>query len=102
MPAWSRRSRGTACRPRRAPTSLTASATPCSSGGSLGGAGGAPAEPWNRLPAPARSDLDHRLRRYLVEGGFPEAQGIEACDRSALLRSYVDVVVLRDVIERYA
>ena len=69
---------------------------------SLRHAGVEPESTWNRLPAPARSDLDHRLRRYLVEGGFPEAQGIEARDRSALLRSYVDVVVLRDVIERYA
>jgi hypothetical protein len=69
---------------------------------SLRHAGVEPAQPWNRLPAPARSDLDHRLRLYLVEGGFPEAQGIDARDRSALLRSYVDVVVLRDVIERHA
>jgi predicted AAA+ superfamily ATPase len=60
------------------------------------------AEPWNRLPVPARSDLDHRLRRCLVEGGFPEAQGIDARDRHILLRSYADVVVLRDVIERHA
>ena len=65
----------------------------------------AEAEPeaaWSRLPARARSELDHRLRRYLVEGGFPEAQGIDERDRYALLRSYVDVVVLRDVIERHA
>ena len=45
---------------------------------SLRHAGVEPAQPWNRLPAPARSDLDHRLRRYLVEGGFPEAQGVAA------------------------
>jgi predicted AAA+ superfamily ATPase len=69
---------------------------------SLRHAGVEPAEPWNRLPAPARSDLDHRLRRYLFEGGFPEAQGIDARDRNSLLRSHVDVVVLRDVIERHA
>ena len=45
--------------------------------------------------------LDQRLRRYLVEGGFPEAQGANARDRAALLGSYVDVVVLRDVIDRH-
>jgi predicted AAA+ superfamily ATPase len=57
---------------------------------------------WDRLPKAGRSDLDHRLRTYLVEGGFPEAVGITGRDRDALLRSYVDVVVLRDVIERHA
>lgn len=50
-------------------------------------------------PPPAA--LDRRLRRYLVEGGFPEAQGVEPRDRAALLTGYVDVVVLRDVIERH-
>jgi len=64
-------------------------------------AGALPDVSWNRLPKAGRSELDHRLREYLVEGGFPEAQGAEERDRSALLRSYVDVVVLRDVIERH-
>ena len=50
-------------------------------------------------PRPAA--LDQRLRRHLVEGGFPEAQGANARDRAALLGSYVDVVVLRDVIDRH-
>ena len=45
--------------------------------------------------------LDHRLRRYLVDGGFPEAQGAAPRDRAALLGGYVDVVVLRDVIDRH-
>ena len=45
--------------------------------------------------------LDQRLRRYLIEGGFPEAQGAEPRDRAALLGGYVDVVVLRDVIDRH-
>jgi len=36
------------------------------------------------------------------EGGFPEAQDVAPRDREALLGSYVDVVVLRDVIERHA
>ena len=50
---------------------------------------------------PAAAVLHRRLQRYLVEGGFPEAQGAEPRDRAALLAGYVDVVVLRDVIERY-
>jgi len=65
-------------------------------------AGAEPKGAWNRLPAPIRSDLDHWLRRYLVVGGFPEAQGLDDRDRILLLRSYVDVVVLRDVIDRHA
>jgi predicted AAA+ superfamily ATPase len=55
----------------------------------------------SRLSTEERTALDHRLRRYLVEGGFPEAQGADPRDRAALLTSYVDVVVLRDVIERH-
>ena len=65
-------------------------------------AGAEPDREWLSLPKAARSMLDNRLRRYLVEGGFPEAQGASVRDRSALLNSYVDVVVLRDVIERHA
>ena len=45
--------------------------------------------------------LDQRLRRYLIDGGFPEAQGADPRDRAALLSGYVDVVVLRDVIDRH-
>lgn len=65
-------------------------------------AGAEPAGPVERLGPADRAALDQRLRRYLVEGGFPEAQGADARDRAALLRGYVDVVVLRDVIERHA
>ena len=65
-------------------------------------AGAEPDRNWKMLPKAARSDLQHRLRRYLVEGGFPEAQDLDIQNRMALLRSYVDVVVLRDVIERHA
>ncbi|HEX9729581.1 MAG TPA: ATP-binding protein [Gemmatimonadales bacterium] len=61
-----------------------------------------PAAPWERLPPAERSALDHELRRYLELGGFAEAQGLDARDRGALFRSYVDATVLRDVIERHA
>lgn len=69
---------------------------------SLRHAGLEPAKPWDRLPKAERSDLDARLRQYLLAGGFPEVQGVPDRDRAALLRSYVDVAVLRDVIERHA
>ena len=65
-------------------------------------AGLEPTKLWDRLPKAERSDLDARLRHYLLAGGFPEAQGAPDRDRAALLRSYVDVAVLRDVIERHA
>jgi hypothetical protein len=65
-------------------------------------AGKEPAAPWERLSPADRSALDHELRRYLEVGGFAEAQGLDARDRGALLRTYVDATVLRDVIERHA
>ena len=65
-------------------------------------AGAEPSKPADRLRPAERTALDQHLRRYLVEGGFPEAQGATARDRAALLGGYVDVVVLRDVIERHA
>ena len=64
--------------------------------------GAEPTQPFDRLDATGRAELDHNLRLYLTEGGFPEAQGASPRDREALLRGYVDVVVLRDVIERHA
>src|SRR5450759_3165128 len=60
-----------------------------------------PNDAWERLGPADRAGLDAALRRYLEEGGFPEAQHTERRDRLALLKGYVDVMVLRDVIERY-
>ena len=48
-----------------------------------------------------RALLANRLREYLLQGGFPEVQGIEAPYRHAILQEYVDVVILRDVVERH-
>jgi predicted AAA+ superfamily ATPase len=53
------------------------------------------------LPKAKRSRLTRAFSRYLVEGGFPEAQGIEARDRIPLLQGYVDTCIFRDVIERH-
>jgi len=47
------------------------------------------------------SMLDKHLRSFLEEGGFPEAQGLDVRNRTELLRSYIDVVLLRDVVERH-
>jgi len=69
---------------------------------SLRHAGQEPEATWDHLSKTRRSDLDSRLRTYLVHGGFPEAQNLQDPDRLTLLRNHVDVVVLRDVIERHA
>lgn len=69
---------------------------------SLRHAGSEQTVPVSTLSPADRAALDQRLRRYVSEGGFPEAQGVAPRDRAALLASYVDVVVLRDVIERHA
>ena len=54
-----------------------------------------------RLTKAQRSFLRKRLDEYLLIGGFPEAQRISLRDRIQLLKSYVDITLLRDVIERY-
>ncbi len=69
---------------------------------SLRHVGAEPASPWEQLRPMERGELEVRLRGYLECGGFPEAHGLERRDRLALLTSYVDVMVLRDVIERHA
>lgn len=56
---------------------------------------------WVQLGADDRAAVDHALRGYLSVGGFPEAQELEDRDRISLLRGYVDLMVLRDVIERH-
>lgn len=64
-------------------------------------AGAEPDQPYGRMSKARKSALNQRLRTYLKTGGFPEAQGLEEADRIALLRGYVDSVLLRDIIERH-
>jgi hypothetical protein len=54
-----------------------------------------------RLTAAERSGVEKRFREYLVEGGFPGAQGMAAALREELLQGYVDTLLLRDVVERF-
>jgi predicted AAA+ superfamily ATPase len=53
------------------------------------------------LSAPERSAIEHAFLDYLGAGGFPEAQGLDAAIRLKLLSDYVDVAILRDVVERH-
>lgn len=48
-----------------------------------------------------RSLIEKRFHEYLIQGGFPEAQGLPHGLRVELLQGYVDTVLFRDVVERY-
>ena len=54
-----------------------------------------------RPGAKKRALLENRMRRYLVRGGFPEVQALADEYRIRILQEYVDVVILRDIVERY-
>jgi len=69
---------------------------------SLRHAGREPQKTANRLTKAQRSLLDSQLLTYLSQGGFPEAQGLDSRNRTTLLNNYVDVVLLRDIVERHA
>ena len=45
--------------------------------------------------------LERALLDWLEAGGFPEAQELDASSRHQLLRDYVDVAILRDIVERH-
>jgi len=53
------------------------------------------------LAAPERARIEHAFLEWLAAGGFPEAQGLDEASRRQLLRDYVDVAMLRDVVERH-
>lgn len=69
---------------------------------SLRHAGREPQKSSEHLTKAEQSLLDNHLVGYLNQGGFPEAQGLDERNRIELLRGYVDVVLLRDVVERHA
>lgn len=54
------------------------------------------------VPAEARSRLQHELRNYLTQGGFPEVTNLEPNIARDVLQGYVDTVILRDVLERHS
>jgi len=51
--------------------------------------------------ARVRSHLEARFDRYLDVGGFPEVQTYEEQDRIQTLQDYVELVLLRDIVERH-
>lgn len=53
------------------------------------------------LAPPERSAIERAFQDYLVSGGFPEVQNVDSATHHGLLRDYVDVALLRDVMERH-
>jgi len=48
-----------------------------------------------------KSEIDHYFEDYLTVGGLPEAQGLNRTDRRQLLQSYVDTLLMRDIVDRH-
>jgi hypothetical protein len=63
--------------------------------------GDEPTKPPRRWTAAERSLVERRFREFLVEGGFPEVQGLAPRLQVELLQGYVDTVLFRDIVERY-
>ena len=80
---------------------MEAVVTPFSLREALRHAGREPVKPVERFTKAEHSLVNHALADYLLCGGFPEAQGLDTRARLELLRNYVDVVLLRDVVERH-
>lgn len=53
------------------------------------------------LSSRQRSAMENAFREFLLTGGFPEAQSLDVLSRHQLLRDYVDVAMLRDIVERH-
>ncbi len=74
---------------------------PFSFGETLRHKGQAVPDPPDFLDGPTRSTLEAAFIDYLTGGGFPEVQGMDVATRYQMLRDYVDVAMLRDVVERH-
>ena len=60
----------------------------------------APSNP-ERMSRPERVRVEELFADWLTVGGFPEAQGLDNGTRRRLLSDYVDVAILRDVVDRH-
>lgn len=54
-----------------------------------------------RAGAVKRSSLAAASLAYLAHGGFPEVQGMTLTERLQALQDYVEIVLVRDVVERH-
>lgn len=48
-----------------------------------------------------KDQLLNYLEKYLTHGGFPEVTNVENLTRRTILQGYVDLVISKDIIERY-
>jgi len=55
-----------------------------------------------RFGSKSRAVLQNMFGLYVQIGGFPEVQDLDEELRRQVLRNYLDVVILRDVVERYS
>lgn len=55
-----------------------------------------------RPAARQRSAIEQAAGEYLRRGGFPEVQTIDEPTRVRVLQDYLDVVILRDIVERHS
>lgn len=53
------------------------------------------------LSAAERGLLERSFLEWLTTGGFPEAQNLDRSTRRQMLQDYVDVAMLRDIMERH-
>ena len=54
------------------------------------------------MTAAERARIERAFLEWLKVGGFPEAQRMDGASHRQLLRDYVDVAILRDVVERHS
>lgn len=55
-----------------------------------------------RFGSKTKAMLQNLIGQYVKMGGFPEVQTLDDELRRQVLRNYLDVVILRDVVERHA
>ena len=53
------------------------------------------------LGKPSLDKFKNNLNHYLEEGGFPESTFLNTPLRNQLLQEYVNIVIFRDIVERY-
>jgi len=59
-------------------------------------------DPEERFSTRQKALIENRFEEYLVWGGFPELVNMESRFRPNVLQEYFDVMLYRDLVERYA
>ena len=57
--------------------------------------------PQEKIGKKTQDKLLRRLENYIYIGGFPEVQSVDPESHIRILQDYVDVVIFRDIVERY-